>query len=275
MDGLNTGATDFDVERFAKAHPRGTPEFLHAAMRGVLLGVRRVVFAGYNSDIDIATVPEDLWPIGGLIPRPSGNESWEIVSSDANDSSAGTGARTVSLTTLDTNYSETTQTVSLNGLTAVAIPGNCRFINAGRVMTAGSLGATQGTLTIRVAGGGATRAAISTDGFLSQAKFTVPAGYSLDLHALLLGIRTQGGVESALFNLLLTNSAGLSVTAIRFPLFASGVSLYRHEVAGGSVPFVRLAEKTEFNVRGQLVSQNNTILDGSAIGLLYQNSIWP
>lgn len=275
MDGLNTGATDFDVERFVTDHPRGTPEFLHAAMRGVLLGVRRVVFGGYNEDVDVATVPEDIWPIGGLIPRPTGNESWEIVSSSANDTAAGTGCRTVTLTTLDTNYVETTQTISLNGVTPVAIPGNCRFINAGRALTPGSLGKVDGTLTIQIAGGGAARGAIPTDGFLNQAKFTVPAGYSLDLHSLVMGIRTQGGTESALFSIVTTNSAGLSLTAVRFPAFASGVSFIRHEVASGVVPFVRLPEKTEFNIRGMTVSQNNTVLDASLLGFLYQNSIWP
>lgn len=244
-------------------------------MRGAIAGVRRIVFGGYNSDVDIAAVPEDLWPGGGIIPRPTGNESWEIVSGSANDTAAGTGAQTVSLTTLDTNYVETVQTITLNGLTAVPIPGNCRFINAGRIATAGSGGIGASDLTIRLAGGGATRAIINADGLLNQAKYTVPAGYTLDLHSMFLGIRTQGGNESALFNNVLTNSAGLTVVPLRFPLFASGASFMRHEIAGGQVPFVRLQQRTEFSVRGSFVSQNNSVLDASLIGFMYDNLLWP
>lgn len=276
MDGLPSGSTILDALDFAHRHPRGSPEFLHAAMRGILPGVRRVVFGGYNQDVDTATVPEDVWYGGGAIPRPSGNESWEIVSASANDAAAGTGARTVSLTTLDVNYAETTQTVSLNGTTAVAIPGNCRFINAGRVLTAGSLGEQQGDITIRVAGGGATRAMMAApDGFLNQAKYTVPAGYSIELHSAVLGVRSLLGAETATLSLRLTNSAGVSTTAVRFPLFVAGVNLYRHEIAGGMVPFNRQAEKTEVTVRCSVVTQNNTVLDASVLGFLYQTSIWP
>jgi len=276
VDRLDTGAKIDDVILFSRRNPRGTAEFMHAALRGVVTGVRRVVFAGYNPEVDVATVPEDVWFGGGLIPRPSGNESWEIVSSSADDSAAGTGARAVSITTLDTNYVETIQTVSLNGLTPVAIPGNCRFANACVVTTAGSLGSVQGDLTIRVSGGGATRAIVpAVDGLLCQAKYTVPAGHTLDLHSLFIAVRAQGGTESALFSIVVTNSAGRSLSPVRFPLFVAGVNAYRHEVSGGTVPFNRIAEKNEVQVRGVTVTQNNTTMDAAFLALLYDNTYWP
>lgn len=248
---------------------------MHAALRGVIPGVRRVVFGGTNTDIDVLTQPEDIWGGEGLIPRPASAESWEIVSSSANDTAAGTGARTVALTTLDANYAEVVQTVTLNGLTAVAFTGTHRFANFGRVAAVGSNGAAVGTLTIRVAGGGAARAYIGSEGLLNQAKYTVPAGYSLDLHALLVGVRASGGTESGVFTIVNTNSAGVQSSALRMPLFVAGTNVYRHEIGGGRVPFNTLSEMTETQVRGIIVTQNNTQMDASAVGLLYQRALWP
>lgn len=275
MDGLQSGASSIDVEHFVRRHPRGSAEFLHAALRGVVPGVRRVVFGGTNTDLDTATVPEDIWGGDGLIPRPSVAESWEIVSSDANDTSAGTGARTAIVTTLDTNYSEVTQVIILNGLTAVALSGTHRFINSGRVASAGSNGGGVGTLTIRVAGGGAARAYISAEGLLNQAKYTVPAGYTLDLHSILVGVRASGGTESGVFTVVNHNSAGLRTAALRMPLFVAGTNIYRHELAGGRIPLNTLQERNETQIRGTLVTQNNTQMDASVVGLLYQKSLWP
>ena len=275
MDGLQTGASDVDVEHFVRRYPRGSAEYLHAALRGVIPGVRRVVFGGTNADVDTASVPEDIWGGDGLIPRPAAAESWEIVSSSASDAAAGTGARTVVLTTLDGNYGEVTQTVTLNGITAVALAGTHLRINAGRVATAGSNNGAVGTLTIRVAAAGAARAYIGTEGLLNQAKYTVPAGYSLDLHALVIGVRASGGTESAVFTVINHSAAGLRSAAIRFPLFVAGTNVYRHEVAGGRVPINTITERGETQIRGTLVTQNNTSLDASAIGLLYQRPLWP
>lgn len=140
----------------------GTTGFLHRALSGQVQGVRRVVFSGFNSDVDIGATPEDLFGGTGLIPAPAIPESWEIVSSSVNDTAAGTGARTVSLRTLDGNYDEIVQTVTLNGLTPVALSGTHIRINAGVVLTAGSGLINAGTLTIRVAGAGADRGTITT-----------------------------------------------------------------------------------------------------------------
>lgn len=71
------------------------------------------------------------------------------------------------------------------------------------------------------------------------------------------------------------NSAGLRTAAVRFPLFVAGTNLYRHEIAGGLVPFNTLAERNETQVRGTIATQNNTQMDASTVGLLYDRAIWP
>lgn len=58
-------------------------------------GYRRITALGNNPDVDSAAVPEDIWSGGGAYPWMTGATSLEIVSSSANDTAAGTGARTV------------------------------------------------------------------------------------------------------------------------------------------------------------------------------------
>lgn len=261
---------------FVVRHPRGSAEFFAAAIRGAIPGVSRVTFGGFNQDIDTGSTPEDIWGGDGLIPRPSAAESWEIVSSNASDAIGGTGARTVTITTLDGSYAPVTQTVILNGTTAVALSGTHRFLNVGNVATAGSGGAPAGTLTIRVAGGGAARGYIGTDGSLNQAKYTVPNGFTLELHSTVFALRTVSGTtESVIMAFVVTNQAGRSLSSVRFPLAITGANIYRHEIAAGLVPFNRLTARTEVSIRGTLVTANNVVADASTIGLLYDNSLWP
>lgn len=257
---------------------RGTPEFISAALRGKVLGVRRIVFSGYNTDIDVATDPEDIFPAveTTLIPAPSSAESWEIVSDNVNDTAAGTGARTVSITTLDGSYAEVTQTITLNGTTAVALTGTHLRINSATVVTAGSGGVNTGLLTIRVSGGGAARAYLSAgDGILNQCKYTVPAGHTLDLHTAVFGLTTSTASEAARLIFVASNSAGRQLNVVRIPLFANGASLYRHEVGDSILPFNSVSATSEFTVRASSVTQNNTQVDASVLGLLYDNSLWP
>lgn len=277
MDGMPTGVTAPDVEYFLRRHPRGTSTFMAAALRGVIPGVRRVVFTGANTSVDIASVPEEVWGGSGLVPIPAADESWEIVSSSAADAAAGIGARTISITTLGGDYAELNQTISLNGTTPVALAGVHRFINSANLLTAGSSGVVDGTITIRVAGAGATRGFISVDGLLNQCKYTVPAGYTLSLHNALVGVRTQGGggQESVVFGFMVVNNAGRRLTPVRLPISISGSNLYRHEVLGGLSPFNIVAQRVQFSIGVVSVSQNSTQVDASVLGLLFQNSIWP
>lgn len=259
---------------------RGTGEFLAAALRGDVPGIRRVVFAGYNNDVDIATVPEDIFPAieSTTIPRVTVAESWEIVSASINDTAAGTGARTVSITTLNGSYGEVTQTVTLNGTTAVALTGTHIAINAGVVATAGSIGVNEGILTIRVAGGGAARAYLSAnDGVLNQCKFTVPTNSRLELYSAVIGMTSSlgGGAEAGRFIFVVTNSAGRTANTVRLPLFASGTSLYRHEIGAGLVPYNTVSATTETAIRVGSVTQNGTQVEAAVIGLLYDLTIWP
>lgn len=67
----------------------------------------------------VGTVIQDLWDPGGVLTYPTTGEQWEISSNNANDTSAGTGARTVLIRYLDDNHIRQSETLTLNGFTVV------------------------------------------------------------------------------------------------------------------------------------------------------------
>jgi len=133
---------------------------------------------GSNEDIDTGDIPEAIWTTGGLYNYPTSGVQLEIVSTDANDADGTqSGARTVTIQGLSTSWESQEKTVSMNGLSAVAVDGTWRRVFRAWVATAGSSDFNEGTITIRDAGGGTTRAAIEAErGQTKMAVYTVPAG---------------------------------------------------------------------------------------------------
>ena len=99
---------------------------------------------GYNADVD--TDIETVWPYGGILGYPSAALSLSVSSSSADDTSNGTGARTVYLEGLDANHNVISETVTLNGQTAVTTTKSYLHINNCYVATAGSLDSAAGTI---------------------------------------------------------------------------------------------------------------------------------
>jgi hypothetical protein len=101
----------------------------------------------------------------------------EVLSASANDTAAGTGARTVELDMVDGNWVETTVTATLNGVTPVAISGTYVACNAIRVLTTGSGLINAGNLQVRVVSGSAVKRQVggSTNYPIGDCLYTVPA----------------------------------------------------------------------------------------------------
>jgi hypothetical protein len=99
---------------------------------------------GYNPDVD--TSEESVWPDGGTIPHPTVASVLKISSSSANDTSAGTGARTVFIEGVDGNYNVVSETVILSGQTAVDTTKSYLYVNKFYVVTAGSGGENAGNI---------------------------------------------------------------------------------------------------------------------------------
>lgn len=156
----------------------GAAEFYLEVTRGNVDGQAMVGVVAQNDAI--TTSFTDMWAGGGQLVYPTSAESLEIVSGSANDTSAGTGARTVVVNSLDASYNEQSQTVTLNGTTPVALTGTHFRTNRMFAATAGTVsqnGVAAGDITLRVASAGATRGVIKAGktGAMSS-HYTVPLG---------------------------------------------------------------------------------------------------
>lgn len=100
---------------------------------------------GFNADVDDAL--ETVWSKGGLYAYLSSATALYISSSSTDDTVAGTGARTVKISGLDSDYDEVSVTVNMNGQSGVSL-GTFTRVNRIEVLTAGSGGANAGNLHV-------------------------------------------------------------------------------------------------------------------------------
>lgn len=100
---------------------------------------------GFNQDIDNSL--ETIWAQGGLYTYLSVASTLYVSSSSTDDDAAGTGARNVTVSGLDTNYDELSVTVDLDGQNGVEL---ADFIRVNRIIvnTAGSGGANAGVVYV-------------------------------------------------------------------------------------------------------------------------------
>ena len=159
-----------------------TEEFYLQVARSQIAGHETIFKFGFNPDVDDAL--ETIWAEGGLYSYLSAATILKVSSSSTDDTAAGTGARTVEIFGLDGNYNEISETVTLNGQTAVNTTNSYLRINRGIVRSAGSGGQNAGVI---YAGTGTVTAGVPANKYLSiaigdnqtlMALWTVPAGYT-------------------------------------------------------------------------------------------------
>lgn len=139
----------------------------------------------FGTNINVGTSFSTLWPGGGtLYAYPSAATVLKISSASASDAAAGTGARTVLVNGLDANYNEISETVILNGQTAVNTVNSYLRFHYMEVLTAGS-GETAAGILYAGVGTVTTGVPATIYGYVSvgynvseQAFWTVPAGYT-------------------------------------------------------------------------------------------------
>jgi len=240
-------------------------------------GHRRFVGLGNNPDVDQASVPEHIWPGGGLYPWiPIGGVTLEIVSSSTQDALGGTGIYGYQFTLLDINYNEVVISVQTNGTTPVTISGGPYLrINDGRAMLKGS-GAPQwralniGDITLRDAGGGTVRAIIPAGrNFLRQAVYTIPAGYRGEVISGYIAFNrgTGGGATRYLtVTTYIQNSSGITIMPL--DLSCDGEA-YRHD----GVPGIIVPEKSDFAMEIISVSSDNSDVTGAFLGVMKRMNV--
>jgi hypothetical protein len=131
---------------------------------------------GRNADLDAAS-SEDLWEKGGDYVFPTAARIHDIKSTDPDDDGnpADTGARTVYIEGLDSNHDVISEIKTLEGTTNVPTTSSYLRVNRFLVLTAGSTGTNEGTLTATAQVDGTVSAQIGAGkGQANQFIYTVP-----------------------------------------------------------------------------------------------------
>lgn len=227
---------------------------------------------GRNSDIDTDTDPEDVWEGGGIYTgQPVGSaETVQVFSSDANDTSAGSGARTIRIIGLDANNLEQQEDLTLNGTTAVTSTGTFNRVFRMVILTAGSGQQNAGIITTRHSTTTANIfGSIPIGRNQSQiAAYTVPANKTLYITHI---------------DIKLTRSNGSSGSASIFVAIREPGAIYRHAKAfevSTSQSYVYTPSLTSFKVDSESdikigvasVSDSNSIVSAEFEGILVENT---
>lgn len=136
-------------------------------------------------------------------------------------------------------------------------------------MSAGSGKTNAGTLTIRDAGGGTTRAMIPPSiGITRLGLYTVPAGFTLSIHSHIAAINRSTGVSryATLANFIQSPN-GFYRMPLEFSI--SDATPYRHD----GEPGIILPEKTDYAIRAVSVSADNTDISAAFLGVLKSNTV--
>jgi hypothetical protein len=226
------------------------------AARGQIAWHNIVHVWGYNSDIDQSE--ETVWPDGGVASVPSVASVLKVSSSSTNDAAAGTGAQTVVIRGLDSSHNEISETVTLNGQTAVNTVKQYLHINYIYVATVGSGGKNAGKLYVGdgivTAGVPATIYGIVDVGFNASttAFYTIPAGYTAYMYQGSISSGQAGGTAQITGYLVLRGQDNVSRVAAVATL-NNGQANFNFYLP------IKIDEKTSIEARGIGSSNNNAV----------------
>lgn len=237
--------------------------------------VRRVTRLGQATIVGSGVAANDLWGVAGIYPWMTAATSLEVVSTSANDTAAGTGAQSITVSGLDLAGAEITQTVSTNGLTAVALPTQLYRINSVSLGAVGSGLRNLGTISVRDSGGGTVRQTIPissvpdlSPGVDKGSQYTVPAGHALLIYDIDLQVNSSAGGGTRGADMLFYFRANSATAPVRLPRAMSATDAGAKNLD----PKTRILvpAMTDFQLRCSYTSNAGMIISGSWEGLLFR-----
>lgn len=153
---------------------------------------------GYNPDVDSAA-EETVWTAGGILGHPASATVMTVSSTSANDTSDGTGARTVFIKGTNGTGGYVTETVILNGQNAVTTTKQYYSIESMTVLTVGSGEVNAGNINV---GTGTVTAGVPAviygqiatgENSSLMGHWTCPSGYTGYMVAGNMSSGTEGG----------------------------------------------------------------------------------
>lgn len=202
-----------------------------------------------------------IWDGANDYPFPSSASQLDVQSDDVNDTSDGTGARTVTIQGLDSNWSSIEETLSLNGTTPVITSASFLRVFRAWVNTAGSGSTAAGEITIENTGVVIAKILVGNNQTL-MCVYTIEAGctgYTMGAHA-----SVDSGKSVELTFKVRDNSITDSV-------FRSKEIIQLYQTNTHTAPFVPtiLPEKTDIKIQGLASGA------GTAIGVSFNLILVP
>lgn len=234
---------------------------------GKYVGFSIVNKFGVNTRIDSGTTPEDIWDGGGVYTGwATAAETAQVLSSNVNDTSAGTGARTVSITGLNSAYEITTETLTLNGTTPVTSVNSYIRVHTATVQSAGSGGVNAGTITVRQSTTTANIFLVMRIGYNQShtSAYTIPAGYTGYMRK--IAVMPSATANMALEGAVWTRTFG-GVFRARRPFYFTNQMQFHDTIYGG----LALTEKTDVILRILATTANQVPVAGSYDLVLVKN----
>jgi len=151
---------------------------------------------GYNADIDIGT--ETIWSAGGTFSRMTAAATLSVVSTSIADDSGSTGANSVIIYGVDSNWDTKIEIVTLNGVTPVITSNTWLGVNRMAIYLAGTGETNAGVITATATAGGSTlQAQIPIgEGTTQQSIFFVANNHQFLADFLQIGSEKTGGGSS-------------------------------------------------------------------------------
>jgi hypothetical protein len=197
-----------------------------------------------------------VWPYTGILPLPAAALQMKVSSSSTDDTSNGTGARTVFLEGLDASYEEISETITLNGQTEVLTTQSFLHINNAYVATAGSGLSAAGDIYF---GTGTVTAGVPATVYdlikfdynqRITGSYTIPAGFTGYLSQGLFSAGQPGGSAQVAGRLLTIGTDGIR-RAAAITTVNNGTADYVFEYP------LAIPEKTTLEATAQGSSNNN------------------
>lgn len=174
----------------------------------------------FGENAAVGTTFEDVWSNSGTFTYLAAAAQLDVTSTSTADTSAGTGAQTIRVEGLDTNWAELEEDVTMNGQSDVQTSGSFIRVNRMTVLTAGSGAANAGTITISSGANVISEIPVSENQTL-QTHFAIPAGKTATFDLLFMNV---GKNDDATFRLRVRSFGGVFQTKLKIVVFQGDIS---------------------------------------------------
>lgn len=235
--------------------------------RGQIEGHKSLFKFGDNVDINGSL--ETIWSQGGLYVYPTAAIQMKVSSSSTNDTALGSGARTVFVYGLDANYNEITETVTLDGQTAVLTVQSFLRVNRAFVVTAGNGGTAAGTVYV---GDGIVTAGVPATVYAAiklgenqttMAVWTVPAKHTFYMYRGFFSGASNNAAQYVLGKFMFRSQGGVFRNAADLTVNSNAIG-YDFEIP------LAVQEKTDIEARAIALSGTNFYVTAAFEGIYVQ-----